>query len=122
MRRHSRSRSVKQLPLAFNLMANPESKSVLRAAYRRLELSRHLTFEQVMSERAYEIGVRNLADAIVRRVFSGHSTHCMATTNEIATDMAPCYRPDPGSTIPVPKKETADVPQTLSRFAHVYRP
>ena len=67
MRRHTRSGSDKQIPLALNLMAGPESTRVLRTAYTRLELSRRLTFEQVMSNRAYAIGVRNLADAMVRR-------------------------------------------------------
>ncbi len=68
MRRHTQSGSDKQIPLALNLMAGPESISVLRTAYTRLELSRHLTFEQAMSNRAYAIGVRNLADAIARRM------------------------------------------------------
>jgi hypothetical protein len=68
MRRHAQSGSDKQIPLALHLLAGPESTSVLRTAYTRLELSRRLTFEQVMSNRAYAIGVRNLADAIVRRM------------------------------------------------------
>ena len=67
MRRHAQFGSDKQIPLALNLMAGPESTWVLRMAYTRLELSRRLTFEQVMSNRACAIGVRNLADAIVRR-------------------------------------------------------
>jgi hypothetical protein len=87
MRRHTQSGSGKQIPLAFNLMASPESTSVLRTAYTRLELSQHLTFEQVMSDRLYAIGVRNLADAIVRREASGHSTKGTPTTSEIGKPM-----------------------------------
>lgn len=89
MHRHTQSGSGKQIPLAFDLMANPESESVLRAAYRRLELSRHLSFEQVMSDRAYAVGVRNLADAIARRGASGNSAKSTTTTNAIAKEMGP---------------------------------
>jgi hypothetical protein len=67
MRRHTQSGSDKWIPLALNLIAGPESTRILRRAYTRLELSRRTTFEQLMSSRAYAIGVRNLADAIVRR-------------------------------------------------------
>jgi hypothetical protein len=67
MRRHTQFGSEKQISLPFNPTADFEDRSVLRAAYTRLELSRHLTFEQVMSNHAYAIGVRNLADAIARR-------------------------------------------------------
>lgn len=45
---------------------------------------RHLAFEQVMSDRAYAIGVRNLADAIARRWASRNSTKSTPTANEIA--------------------------------------
>ena len=74
MRYRTQFDSGKQIPLAFNPMSNPESASVLRSAYTRLELSRRLSFEQVMSNRAYAIGVRNLADAIARRVACGTSS------------------------------------------------
>ena len=67
MRHHAQSGSAKQIPLAFSLMGSPAPKSVLHAAYERLELSRRLSFEQVMANRVYAIGVRNLADAIARR-------------------------------------------------------
>lgn len=89
MHRHNQSGSGKQLQLAFNLMENPESMSVLRTAYRQLELSRRLTFEQVMSARALAIGIRNLAEAIARRRASGNSTNSAPTTNEIAWGMDP---------------------------------
>ncbi len=56
-------------------MASLESASVLRTAYTRLELSRRLSFEQVMSNRAYAIGVRNLADAMARRGACGSSAN-----------------------------------------------
>jgi hypothetical protein len=87
MHRHNQSGSRKQLPLAFDLMASPESTPVLRMAYRRLELSRRLTFEQVMSNRALAIGVRNLADAIARRGSSGNSAKSTPNTDEIAEDL-----------------------------------
>lgn len=89
MHRHIRSGSGKQIPLALNLMANPESKSVLHTAYRRLELSRHLSFEQVMSNRVYAIGLRNLADAIVRRGACGNSAKSTPTADAVAKDMDP---------------------------------
>lgn len=74
MRHRTQSGSAKQIPLAFNPMASLDSASALRTAYTRLELSRRLSFEQVMSNRAYAIGVRNLADAIARRVARASST------------------------------------------------
>lgn len=70
-------------------MAHPEGTSALRMAYRQLELSRRLTFEQVMSDRALAIGVRNLAEAMARRRASGNSTNSTPTTNEIAMSMDP---------------------------------
>ena len=67
MHHHAQSGYGKQIPLALNPMGTLDGASVLRTAYTRLELSRRLSFEQVMSNRAYAIGVRNLADAIARR-------------------------------------------------------
>jgi hypothetical protein len=57
-----------QLPLAFETAAGSEADSALRAAYRRLAISRSLSYEQAMSLRAYEIGIRNLAEATARRI------------------------------------------------------
>jgi hypothetical protein len=68
MRRHSVSISAAQIPLGLEPMADPASEAALRAAYRRLELSRRLAFEQALSDRAYAIGIRNLAEATARRV------------------------------------------------------
>jgi hypothetical protein len=66
--RHSTQASVaKQIPLALYPMAALDATSILRSAYTRLELSRRLSFEQAMSNRACAIGVRNLADAMARR-------------------------------------------------------
>jgi hypothetical protein len=45
---------------------------------------RHLAFEQVSADRAYEIGVRNLADAIARRWASENSFKSTPSANEIA--------------------------------------
>jgi hypothetical protein len=67
MRHHSQSDPGKQIPLPFNSIASAENKSILREAYGRLKLSRYLSIEQVMANRVYAIGVRNLADAIKRR-------------------------------------------------------
>jgi len=67
MRHHTQSGSGKQIPLAFNPMAVPERWFALHLAYGRLELSRHLSFEQVMANRVIAIGVQNMADAITRR-------------------------------------------------------
>ena len=74
MRHRTQSGSAKQIPLAFNPIASLDNTWVLRTAYTRLELSRRLSFEQVMSNRAYAIGVRNLADAIARRGACGNAT------------------------------------------------
>ena len=52
MRHRTQSGSAKQIPLAFIPMVGFDSNSVLRSAYTRLELSRRLSFEQVMSNRA----------------------------------------------------------------------
>jgi hypothetical protein len=89
MRHYTQSGSGKQIPLAFNPMASLDSASELRRAYTRLELSRRLTFEQVMANRVYAIGVRNLADAIVRRATCGNSTKSTPTANAIAKDTDP---------------------------------
>ena len=96
MRRHTQSGSAKQIPLALNLMAGPESTSVLQTAYRRLELSRHLTFEQAMSNRVYAIGVRNLADAIARRAACGNSKKSGPDNNAVAKDIDPRSSRRPG--------------------------
>jgi hypothetical protein len=56
-----------QLPLALESAAS-SAEAGLRAAYRRLAISRSLSYEQAMSQRAYEIGIRNLAEAIARRI------------------------------------------------------
>ena len=67
MRHRTQFGSGKQISLAFNPLAGLDSAAVLRTAYTRLELSRRLSFEQVMSNRACAIGVRNLAEAMARR-------------------------------------------------------
>jgi hypothetical protein len=74
MRQRTQSGSANQIPLAFNPMASFDSTSVLRKAYTQLELSRRLSFEQVMANRACAIGVRNLADAIARRAARADSS------------------------------------------------
>ena len=74
MHHRTQSGSGQQIPLAFYPMASIDSTPVLRTAYTRLALSRRLSFEQVMSNRAYAIGVRNLADAMARRGACANST------------------------------------------------
>ena len=96
MRHQTHTGSGKQIPLALNLIANPEITSVLHTAYTRLELSRRLTFEQVMADRIYAIGVRNLADAIVRRTARGNSRTCIPGSSEIGKPGDPTsgFRPE----------------------------
>lgn len=93
MRRQPQTGPWKQLPLAFHSLADPESTSVLRAAYSRLKLARRLTFEQVMADRALAIGVRHLAHAIVRRVASGNASQSTPATRETGTDVVPVLEP-----------------------------
>ena len=67
MYRHAQSASAKQIPLDLDPTAHLARESALRAAYVRLQLSARLSFEQVMADPAYAIGIRNLADAMARR-------------------------------------------------------
>jgi len=67
MPRHANNTSVMQIPLELESLANPTHESALRAAFRRLEISRSLTLEQAMHDAAYAIGIRNLAEAMARR-------------------------------------------------------
>jgi hypothetical protein len=78
MHRHARHISENQIPLDLEPTASPTGESAQRAAYKRLKLSRYLTFEQVMSNRALAIGIRNLAHAIALRVFAGRTTRAHA--------------------------------------------
>lgn len=98
MHRQNHPGPWKQLPLAFNLNADPESMSVLRTAYSRLKLSRRLTFEQVMSDRALAIGIRHLAESIANRQDSGNPAMDAPAASGIAEDMdpAPELRPEIG--------------------------
>ena len=89
MPRRGQYASVVQIPLDLDPLTSPTRESTLRAAFRRLEISRSLTFEQVMHDSAYAIGIRNLADAIARRGASGNPTRSTPITNEIAEDMDP---------------------------------
>ena len=93
MRRHTQSDCAKQIPLAFNPMAGLDGSSVLRTAYTRLELSRRLSFEQAMANRAYAIGVRNLADAMARRGLAQTRRGGNSSVGAVAQDMN--LLPDP---------------------------
>jgi hypothetical protein len=59
---------IEQITLGLEPTVNPASESALRAAYKRLELSRRLRFEEAMADPAYAIGIRNLAEAMARRI------------------------------------------------------
>ena len=67
MQRNAQLHSDTQIALKPDSMDLPTIESALRAAYARLELSRHLGFEQAMADPAYAIAIRNLADALARR-------------------------------------------------------
>lgn len=56
-----------QIPLALEPVDSPQAESALRSEYRRMQISRRLTFEQVMSDTALVICIRNLAEAAARR-------------------------------------------------------
>lgn len=56
-----------QMPLALEHVDSLQAESALRSEYRRMRLSRRLTFEQVMSDTALAICIRNLAEAAARR-------------------------------------------------------
>jgi hypothetical protein len=75
MRRHTQFDSRNQIPLALGSMEMPTSASALLEAYRQLEFSRHVSFEQVTADPAHATGVRNLADAIARRGIFNYTTN-----------------------------------------------
>lgn len=69
MHGHPQNACAKQLPLDLDVdpAAQAARESALRAAYLRLQLSLRLSFEQVMSDPSYAIGIRNLAHAMSQR-------------------------------------------------------
>jgi len=67
MQRYAQRASAQQIPLDLDPADQSARDSALRAAYVRLRLSARFSFEQVMSDPAYAIGIRNLADAMARR-------------------------------------------------------
>ena len=85
MGHYTRFDSARQIPLALNAVAGFDGTSILRSAYRRLDLSRRLSFEQAMSNPACAIGVRNLADAMVRRKLAETRHKRDSTVREMAT-------------------------------------
>jgi hypothetical protein len=68
MRRLSHPALINQIPLGLEPSVNPTAESALRSAFKRLRLPRRLTFEQAMSDTAYSICIRNLSEAIARRL------------------------------------------------------
>jgi hypothetical protein len=68
VRRSLRPVADDQLALGLEPAGNPRSEAALRAAYRRVDISRRLSYEQAMSRTACAIGIRNLAEAIARRI------------------------------------------------------
>lgn len=69
MQRHAQHARARQLALDLDPdpAAQAAREAALRAAYRRLQLSVRLSFEQVMSDPSYAIGIRNLAHAMAQR-------------------------------------------------------
>jgi hypothetical protein len=68
MRHHSHPAPINQIPLGLDSPVNPATESALRTTFKRLRLSPRLTFEQAMSDTAYAICIRNLSEAIARRL------------------------------------------------------
>jgi hypothetical protein len=60
-----------QIPLALEPVDSPQPESAFRSEYLRMQISRRLTFEQVMADTALAICVRNLAEARARRGGAG---------------------------------------------------
>jgi hypothetical protein len=88
----------------------PASESSLREAYARLELSRFLTFEQAMSDPAYAIGIRNLADAIARRELTERIADALANHQlSFRLQFTQAFRAELRATISAREKEVADV-------------
>jgi hypothetical protein len=56
-----------QIPLALEPVDSAQAESALRGEYRRMQISRRLTFEQAMADTALAICIRNLAEATARR-------------------------------------------------------
>lgn len=52
-----------QIPLALEPAIGPQSETALRSVYLKMQISTRLTFEQVMSDAALAICVRNCARA-----------------------------------------------------------
>lgn len=68
MARLARVDPAAQIPLGLEPVASPDNESALRAAFRRLDISQRFTFEQAMSDAAFSICVRNVAEATARRI------------------------------------------------------
>ena len=66
MQRHAQHGSENRIAPNHQLAVAPASHQSLQAAFEKLELSRFLTLEQAMLDPEYAVGIRNLADALVR--------------------------------------------------------
>ena len=67
MARKALSSAARQIPLPLDPSEGPQPESALRREYQRMQISRRLTFEQVMANSALAICIRNLAEAAARR-------------------------------------------------------
>jgi hypothetical protein len=66
MQQHALHVSENRIAVNLEPMVSTGGKPALRAAFERLELSNFLTLEQAMLDPAYAIGIRNLAEALMR--------------------------------------------------------
>jgi hypothetical protein len=71
MARFARTPLESQIPLALEPVDGPQAESALRGEYRRMPISRRMTFEQAMADTALAICIRNLAEAKARRAGAG---------------------------------------------------
>ncbi len=111
MQRHDQLDSEKQAAPGLGSVIFPTIESALRAAYVRLELSRLLTFEQAMSDPAYAIAIRNLAQALTRRE-SAESIADAFANNQLnyRLQFTQAFRAELRAVISSTKQETTDVP------------
>lgn len=84
MRLYKKNGLWQQFQPALGLKSSPGNWPAPRPNYRRMELSPRPESEQAMADRAREIGVRQLAEAIARWGVSGTSTINTPTTDETA--------------------------------------
>ena len=65
--RHPWPHAQTQLPLGLGTGSDVDGEARLRTAFGRLDISRRMSYEQAMADRACAIGIRNFAEAVERR-------------------------------------------------------